>query len=87
VFDLESFEKISNIKSKNDLIDFLSFLSKDRQDNLDEWENNTIEEYLISISSWIEDMDGYYKNNNLPIPNDENWSLIATLFYIGKIYE
>lgn len=81
------FNRINNIKSKEELIDFLNFLSKDRYKKKDEWENNTIEDYLASISSWIEDMEGYYENNNLPIPNNENWNFVATLFYVGKIYE
>lgn len=84
---MDIFSRINNIKSKEELIDFLDFLSKDRHNKKDEWENNTIEDYLASISSWIEDMEGYNNNNNLPIPNDENWSFIATLFYVGKIYE
>ncbi len=81
------YNRINSIKSKEKLIEFLDFLSKDRHDKKGEWKNNTIEDYLTSISSWIEDMDGYYINNNLPIPSNENWSLIATLFYVGKIYE
>ena len=84
---LDMYDRINNIKSKEGLIDFLEYLSKDRCQKKDEWENNSIEDYLISISSWIEDMEGYYKNNNLPIPSNENWSFIATLFYVGKIYE
>jgi len=81
------FNKIKNIKSKEGFIEFLDLLSKDRYENNDEWENNTIEEYLTSISSWVEDMEGYYKNSNLPMPNNVDWSFVATLFYVGKIYE
>lgn len=81
------YNRINNIKSKEELIDFLAFLSNDRRKMKEEWENNTIEDYLAAISSWIEDMEGYYENNNLPIPDNENWSFIATLFYVGKIYE
>lgn len=79
--------RLDNIKSKQELIEFLNLLAKDRYEKKDKWENNTIEDYLASISSWIEDMEGYYENNNLAIPNDVNWSFIATLFYVGKIYE
>lgn len=84
---LNIYNRINNIKSKEELIDFLDFLSKDRRKKKDEWENNTIEDYLASISSWIEDMEGYYEYINKPIPNNQNWSFIATLFYVGKIYE
>ena len=50
-------------------------------------ENISIQEYLESVSSWVEDMEGYYKNTNQEIPNNINWDFIATLFYVGSIYE
>lgn len=84
---MDLYDRINNIKSKEELIDFLDFLSKDRSKNKEEWQNNTIEDYLAAIGSWIEDMEGYYENMNLPIPDNENWSFIATLLYVGKIYE
>ncbi|MBD5465429.1 MAG: hypothetical protein HDR22_06370 [Lachnospiraceae bacterium] len=84
---MDLYDKINNIKSKEELIDFLDFLSKDRSKNKEEWQNNTIEDYLAAIGSWIEDMEGYYENMHLLIPNNENWSFIATLLYVGKIYE
>lgn len=84
---MEVYNRINNIKSKEEFIEFLDFLSKDRYTKIGEWNNNTIEEYLAAISSWVEDMEGYYKNNNLPISNNQNWGFIATLFYVGKIYE
>jgi len=84
---LEVLNRINRIKSKEEFIDFLNFLSQDKFQKNEEWENQTIEDYLSSVSSWVEDMEGYYKNKNLPIPDNENWSFIATLFYIGKIYE
>ena len=84
---MDLYDRINNIKSKEELIDFLDFLSKDRSKNKEEWQNNTIEDYLAAIGSWIEDMEGYYENMNLPIPDNENWSFIAILLYVGKIYE
>ena len=50
-------------------------------------ENISIQEYLESVSSWVEDMEGYYKNTNQEIPNNIKWDFIATLFYVGSIYE
>ncbi len=80
-------KKIDSIRTKEDLMDFLEFLCDDRQSKKEEWKNRTIEDYLAAVSSWIEDMEGYYENNNLPIPDNVGWGFIATLFYVGKIYE
>ena len=78
---------IDNINSKEKLVSFLKYLSENRNSKKTEWMNNSIEDYLSSIGSWVEDMEGYYNNNNLSIPSNINWSFIATLFYVGKIYE
>ncbi len=80
-------EMIENVKSKEDFISFINMLSEDNQINNDEWENKDILSYLEGISSWVEDMDGYYKNMKLDVPTNVDWKFIATLFYVGKIYE
>ena len=71
---------LGNIKNKKDFLQFMELFGK----NI---ENISIQEYLESVSSWVEDMEGYYKNTNQEIPNNINWDFIATLFYVGSIYE
>ena len=80
-------ELIEDIKNKEDFISFINKLSNDNQINNDEWENKDILSYLEGVTSWVEDMDGYYKNMKLDVPTDIDWKFIATLFYVGKIYE
>lgn len=46
-----------------------------------------IKYYLESVASWTEDMEGYYSNTGKEIPENINWDFIATLFYVGSIYE
>lgn len=78
---------INNITTKEDFLIFLKTLRDDRRTNSIEWENPQIDSYLDGIVSWVEDMDGYYYNMGLDVPTNINWSFIATLFYVGKIYE
>ena len=75
------FETIDKIKNKNDFLNFVKevVISDDNQDCLND--------YLESITSWVEDMEGFYKNTGNKIPDSIDWSFIATLFYVGKIYE
>ena len=82
IFD-ENFE----IKDKEDFLEFLRMLRNDNTNNLIQWENKTIKDYLDAIISWVEDIDGYYLNMHDSIPKDINWEFIAVLFYVGKIYE
>ena len=76
--------KISN---KEDFLIFIKKLAVDKKDGNIEWENKDIFSYLMGVSSWVEDMEGYYVNMGLEMPSDINWQFIATLFYVGKIYE
>ena len=81
------YEKISKINSKETFLAFISELKLDFINNSQSWENKNVSDYLASIQSWIEDMGGYYDNIGKEEPQSINWNFIATLFYIGKIYE
>lgn len=78
---------IGNVDSREDFIKFLSELRSDKEQRSEEWENVEITSYLGGICSWVEDMDGYFENMKIEMPTDTNWKFIATLFYVGKIYE
>lgn len=80
-------ERIAAVITKDDFIKFLRALIDNNTNSPEEWEGKTISDYLESIQSWIEDMEGYYENNNLEIPSNVDWGFFATVFYVGKIYE
>ena len=72
---------IDEIKNKEDFLFFIKkyVISEDNHVQLNE--------YLKSVISWVEDMEGFYVNTGQKQPDSINWSFIATLFYVGKIYE
>lgn len=72
---------IKGIKSREDFVEFMNnyVISNSNDANLND--------YLESVVSWVEDMDGFYNNLKLQKPEAIDWSFIATLFYVGKIYE
>ena len=78
---------IDQVKTREDFVHFIYMLKEDTHINTDEWENKDIPSYLESIASWVEDMDGYYKNMNMKPPRDVDGKFLATLLYVGKIYE
>lgn len=84
---MQLYEFISKISTKDEFIAFIEQLKNDKLEKPEEWENSDIQSYLTGISSWVDDMDGYYKNLGKNIPSNINWNFIATLFYVGKIYE
>ncbi|EDV4151872.1 hypothetical protein ZJ78_004978, partial [Salmonella enterica subsp. enterica] len=67
------------INTREDFIQFLEFLSSNARSNLNEWENKDLPSYFESMASWVEDMDGYYLNQKLPVPEIVNWTFIADI--------
>lgn len=79
--------KIKNIKRREDFVSFLELLVQDLRSNPDGWENKKLDSYLEAAASWTEDMDGYYQNNNLPIPQNIDWKVFANILVAAKMYE
>ncbi|MBI6550528.1 DUF7660 family protein [Xenorhabdus lircayensis] len=75
------------IKTREDFIEFLETLSSNARNNLNEWENKDLPSYLEAMSSWIEDMDGYYVNQKLSVPENINWTFIADILMAARVYE
>ncbi|REF28250.1 hypothetical protein BDD26_3131 [Xenorhabdus cabanillasii] len=75
------------IKTREDLIELLEFLSSNARNNLNEWRNKDRPSYLEAMSFWIEDMDGYYLNQKLPVPENINWAFIADILMAARAYE
>ena len=71
---------LGRINSKEDFIKFMEIYVSTINDS-------SVKEYLESVLSWTEDMEGYYHNTKKEIPQNINWDIIATLFYVGRIYE
>ncbi|MBD5546179.1 MAG: hypothetical protein HDQ97_02035 [Lachnospiraceae bacterium] len=78
---------LNKVNSKEKFIEFLTELRYDKEQKSDEWENDEITTYLEGICSWVDDMEGYFQNINMDMPNNIDWKFIAMLFYVGKIYE
>lgn len=78
-------KRIEEISSKKAFLAFLDELNSSFLTNSEEWENRTIGEFLNAMQSWIED----YSSSEF---NDIDWgqvdySLLARILYMGKIYE
>ena len=74
------FEILEQVKDKESFLIFLRELAKDSAANPDEWENQTIADYLESISAWLE-------SDEREITAFTDLKEVAKLFYVGKIYE
>ncbi|UEP38551.1 hypothetical protein [Burkholderia ambifaria] len=84
---MELSELVSRIESKEELADFVGQLLKDLEENRAEWENQTLERFLLAMESWIRSMDSFYKNTNQEVPVTPNWRTLGDILYAAKIYE
>lgn len=78
---------MKNLNSKDDFVQFMSSLINDLKDNPDKWGNKSLLDYLEGIQSWTDDMEGYYLNNNLPVPENVNWGVFADILTAARVYE
>ena len=81
------YSEIKTIQTKKDFINFLRALKNDYVENLSSWENKDIEAFLEAMASWVEDMDGFYINQGLAVPEKPDWKVFADILMGGKLYE
>ncbi|MCU7840521.1 MAG: hypothetical protein KZQ94_14215 [Candidatus Thiodiazotropha sp. (ex Troendleina suluensis)] len=80
--------EIQNISSQEELAIFVEKLANVSSNPNENWVNKDLPSFLEALSAWIEDMDGYYKNNNLPYDeNNISWKNIADMLYAATMYE
>jgi hypothetical protein len=74
-------------QTRDDFSAFLRELARSRRENPALWENDTIESFLDAAAAWVDDMDGWFSNGDLPVPQDASWQLMAAILEAGRVYE
>ena len=73
-----------------DRSDFVASLRELRDDlikNPHDWENPDLASFLNAFASWVEDMDGYYRNCGQAVPEQPTWATLIDMFEAAKVYE
>lgn len=76
-------DTLNNFKviDRQTFIKFLDLLRKDFLDNPENWENQSLPDFLEAMSSYTEDIQGYYDNTNQNINSDNaNWFNVCRHF-------
>lgn len=66
---------------------FIAWLVEEFRQNGANWENNRLDSYLEGIESWTGDMEGYYENTNVPIPDSPSWRVMADILLAATMYD
>jgi hypothetical protein len=84
---MKLYERVSIVGSKAELIEFVRALADDLTKDNPGWENPTLESYLAALASWLEDSDGYYRNQGRQVPSEPSWRDVAEMLMAAKMYE
>ncbi len=84
---MDVYQQLEKVKTKQELIVFIKSLRDDFKNNKDDWQNWTLESYLEAVEAWLNDSDGLPMNTGQKIEELSKWELVATILYVGKIYE
>jgi len=78
---------VHDIDSRHALVAFVRLLRNDLKENPEYWENDSLERYLNAMAAWVEDMDGYYQNQNMSMPEVIEWGVFGQILLAARVYE
>ena len=84
---MSTIDIINKVSTRNDFVSYVSELSKDCRENPEAWQNSNLATYLEALAAWVEDMDGFYLNQGLPVPEKPDWKTVAEMLTAAKCYE
>jgi hypothetical protein len=84
---VELHEQIEQVKSKEQLADFVLALKLDLETHPLEWENPTLGRFLDAMGCWITSMDNYYKNTGQSPVEIPTWRTFGDILLASKMYE
>lgn len=84
---MELKSRADSVASRDDFVAFVDALRHDLTAHPEEWQNSTLNDFLESLAAWLQDMDGYYQNKQLPILSSPSWKNLAEMMLAAKYYE
>jgi hypothetical protein len=76
-----------SITTREELSKYVYELLKELEQNGEEWENNTLPNFLDAMGAWIEDMNGFYMNTKTEPVNVNRWQMFADILAAATVYE
>lgn len=80
-------DQAAAVRTKRDFVKFVSALQDDLVQNPEAWENASLDRFLDALGAWIGDMDGWFLNRGEPVPEQPDWSMVASMLMAARTYE
>jgi hypothetical protein len=84
---MEIYQRVNEINSRHDLVEFIQALRDHLLLRGDTWENPTLESFLEALAAWSADMDGFFQNRGEQVPLQPSWRLIGQMLLAATVYE
>lgn len=84
---MKTAENIANIESKEDFLRFVQQLILDCRSSPEQWVNKDLESYFEAMESWVANIEQYYINMKMPVPQKINWRVFADILIAATMYE
>ena len=83
----ELYEKLEQVKTRRDLVEFISDLHQDLENHPEDWENPSLLHFLQAMGSWVGSMDYAYRNVGIEFSEDQPWKLFGRILFSARSYE
>lgn len=80
-------EEAQAVASREDLVAYLIDLSSRVGTGRLPVENVYTSEFIEAAAYWIREMEGFFSNQGVQVPNVPSWALIAMIFSAALVYE
>ena len=80
-------EQVEVIKTREDLVQFMTSMSRRLAEAPEEWTNKDLASFLEAMAAWTADMDGYYQNRGETPPEQPSWKTLADILMAATMYE
>jgi len=80
-------EQTEAVNSREALAAYVRDLRRELLDDPASWENNDLSSFLDGLAGWTEDMDGFYQNMGMPVPQNPSWKTFAQMLAAAACYE
>lgn len=81
------YDKLANIRSPEDLADFLELLRDDFAHHKENWENWEVDQFLDAAAAWLRGASDHNPSRLWQAPEWPSWAFVGYLFMAGRSYE
>jgi hypothetical protein len=84
----EFVEYAEGITSRIEFIEFTQRLLNNFRNHPEEWDNDTLANFLEGLAGFVRSMDGYYRNCAPDVDCDvPTWRVFADILLAARVYE